>query len=177
MVTSNRTYAKGNFQDWCCQCPNPCGEPLLTHASTGEPLTLANKYGSGSCRVTAPFSWVLVQERFCLWPPRVESVFLSVLWNSHNQMPLAFKVRFPVPLANPQARKPDTGFRTFTTVRKLLWYCCPSVCGSPTWQPWDLILLWLCSSYHLIAASSFSLDMKYFFWWVLASSCWWLFHS
>ena len=84
MVTSNRTYTKGNFQDCCCHCPSPCGEPLLSHASTGDPLTLANRCGSVSCGVTAPFPWVLVHEIFCLCPPRVESLFLSVLWNSHN---------------------------------------------------------------------------------------------
>ena len=33
------------------------------------------------------------------------------------------------------------------------------VYGSPKWQVWDLILLWLCPSYHLTAGSSLSLDM------------------
>ena len=33
------------------------------------------------------------------------------------------------------------------------------VYGSPTWQVWDLILLWLCPSYHLTVGSSLSLDM------------------
>ena len=163
MVTSNRTYAKGNFQDCCCHCPSPCGEPLLTHASTGDPLTLANRCGSVSCGVTTPFPWVLVHERFCLCPPRVEPLFLSVLWNSHNQIPPVFKVRFPVPLQNSQTRKPDMGLRTFTRVKELLWYYCSPVCGLPSWQACDLILLWLRPFCHLIAASSFSLDMRYFF--------------
>ena len=46
-----------------------------------------------SCGVTAPFSWVLVHTRFCLCPPRVS--VSPVLWKFWNQIPLAFKVRFP----------------------------------------------------------------------------------
>ena len=34
MVTSKRVYAKATFLDCCRQCACPCGEPLLTHAST-----------------------------------------------------------------------------------------------------------------------------------------------
>ena len=69
--------------------------------------------------------------------------------------------RFLVPLADPQTGKPDMRLRTFTTVGELLWYCCSPVCGSPTWQVWGLILLWLHRSYCLIEASSLSLDMGY----------------
>ena len=43
-----------------------------------------------------PFPWVLVHAKFCLCPPRVESLFPIVLWKSCNQIPLTFKVRFPV---------------------------------------------------------------------------------
>ena len=32
-----------------------------------------------------------------------------------------------------------------------------------SWRVWDFILLWLCPSYHPIAASSLSLDMRYLF--------------
>ena len=39
------------------------------------------------------------------------------------------------------------------------------VYGSPTWQVWDLILLWLCPSYHLTVGSSLSLDMGHLFFW------------
>ena len=37
----------------------------------------------------------------------------------------------PVPLQDPQAGKPDTKLRIFTTVGELLWYYCSPVCGSP----------------------------------------------
>ena len=55
----------------CTQSPCPCSRPLQTHTSTGDSWTLTGKSGSVSCGVTAPFSWVLVHTRFCLWPPRV----------------------------------------------------------------------------------------------------------
>ena len=68
--------------------------------------------------------------------------FPSVLWKSYNQILLAFRVRFPglpVPLSDPMAGKPDMGFRTFTTLRELLWHYCSPACGSPTQKIWDLI--------------------------------------
>ena len=62
------------------QCPQPCSRPLLTHASTRDSWTLMGKSGSISCRVTAPFSWVLVCTRFCLCPPRVCFPVLCKFW-------------------------------------------------------------------------------------------------
>ena len=51
------------------------------------------------------------------------------------------------------------GVRTFTIVGEFLWYYCSPVCGLPTQQVWDLILLWLCLSYRLTVASPLSLDV------------------
>ena len=87
---------KGTFPDSCCQLPRSCGEPLPT-ASTGDPPTLAGSFGSVSCGVTAPFLWVLVHARLCLCPPRLKSLFPSVLQKSCDQIPVAFKTRFPRP--------------------------------------------------------------------------------
>ena len=148
------------FPTWYCLCLQPLGEPLPVHASTRDPLTLAGSFGSVSCGVTAPLLWVLLHARFCLCPPRLESAFPPVLWKSYNQIPLAFQARFP---GDPQAGKPDMGFRTYTTVGELLWCYFPPLCGSPTDGVWDLILSWLCPSYHLAAASSLSLDVWYLF--------------
>ena len=83
------------FPDSCYQSPRPCGGPLWTHTSTADPPTLAGSFGSVSCRITAPFFWVLVHTRFCLWPLRLESLFPPALWKSYNQIPLVFKVGFP----------------------------------------------------------------------------------
>ena len=80
---------KGNFQ-----CPRPCGEPLLTHSSTGSPPTPADSFGSVSCGVTASL-WVLMSTKFCLCPPKLESLCLLVLWKSYNQISLALQARFP----------------------------------------------------------------------------------
>ena len=59
--------------------------PTLQQATTDPCLhldswTLTGKSGSVSCGATAPFSWVLVCKRFCLFPP--ESLFadLCKLW-------------------------------------------------------------------------------------------------
>ena len=150
------------FQDFCCQCPWPCGETLLTHACTGDTPTLAGSFGSVSCGVTAPFLWVFVHTRFCLCPSRLESHFPqscgSPIIKSHRTSK-SDSLEIPSPLSDPQAGKPDMGFRMFTTVGELLWYYCSPVCGSPSWWVWDLILLWLHPSCHLVAASSLSLDV------------------
>ena len=107
---------------------------------------------------------MLVCTRFHLCPPTLGSLFPPVLLKTYNEIMLAFKARVPgdsVPLSDPQAGKPDVGFRTFTTVGELLWYYCSPVYGSPTQQVWDLTLLWLHTFYHLAVAPSLSLDMKY----------------
>ena len=90
---------------------------------------------------------------------------------------LAISTSFPVPLLDPQEGKPAVGFRTFTTGGELIGHYCSPVCGSPTWQVWDLILS---GCHHLAAALSLcsfflSLDVVYLFWWVPESSsdgCW-----
>ena len=88
MVTSKRVYAKG-------QLPvPPCGDPLPTHSSTGGPPILADSFGSVSCGATASL-WVLVCTKFCLCPPKLESLYPLVLWKSYNQISLALKARFP----------------------------------------------------------------------------------
>ena len=63
-------------------------------------------------------------------------------------------------LLDSQAAKPDVGLRTFTLVTELLWYNNYPVCGSPTWQVWDLILSRSHPSCHLLVAS-LSLDVEY----------------
>jgi hypothetical protein len=42
-----------------------CGEPQLTHDSTGDCQTLGGRSDSVSCGVNAPFLWVLVLARLC----------------------------------------------------------------------------------------------------------------
>ena len=94
------------------------------------------------------------------------SLFPEVLWKSYNQIPLAFKVRFP----GIQSLCRIPRLEAWNGVQKLhkrewepLWYYFSPVCGLPTQWVWNLILLWLCPSYHLAAASSLSLDTGYLF--------------
>ena len=113
-----------------------CGEPLPTRASAGSPPTLAGSFDSVFCEVTALLLWVLVCAKFCLHPPRQNSVspsLLEVLQSNPPGPQGQIPWRIPVPLSNLQAGKPDVGFRTFTTVGEFLWYYCSSVCRSPTW--------------------------------------------
>ena len=105
-----------------------------SHTSTRDPPT--GSFDSVSCGGSAPFLWVLVCTRFCLCPPRLESLFPPGLWRSCNPILLAFRVRFP---GDPQS---------------LCW-----IPSTPTWQVWDLILSWLHPSCHHAAASSLSWDM------------------
>ena len=100
-------------KDCCSQCPNPAARhckhrPLPetsrdSQASLYQPLvgplllSLNLLWGhcsflSISCGVTAPFSWDLVPIKFCLYPPRI---CFPVLQKFCNQIPLAFKVKFP----------------------------------------------------------------------------------
>ena len=75
MVTSKRVYAEGNLA-----VPPSLWWALQTHASTGDPPTLAGSFDSVSFGVTAPLLWVLVCAKFCLCLPRLEFLFPSVLW-------------------------------------------------------------------------------------------------
>ena len=85
----------GTSQNCCCQCPCPCSEPQPTPTSIRDLTTLAGWFGSTSYGVTVLFPLVLVHTKFCVCPPRVESLFPPYLWKSCNQILLAFKVRFP----------------------------------------------------------------------------------
>ena len=173
MVNSKRLYAKGTFQ-----CPRSCGEPLPIHASTGDPPTLAGSFGSVSCVVTAPLLWVLVHARFGLCLPSLESLFLSVLWKAYNQILLALKARF----------HGDFQSRCWILrLGNLMW-------GSEPSQQWTSLVLLVSSLWitHLVGmgfdfivivpllpyhCGFFVFGCAVSFWWVPASSCWWLFNS
>ena len=65
-------------------CLQPCSRPPPTHTSTRDSWTLPSQSGSFSCGVTAPFSWVLVHIRFCLYPPRVYYSVLCKFWQLYG---------------------------------------------------------------------------------------------
>ena len=72
------------------------------------------------------------------------NLFSSVLWGNPPGLQSHIPWGSPVLLPDPQARKPDMRFRTFTTVGELLWYYCSPDCGLPTWKVRALILSCLC---------------------------------
>lgn len=53
MVTSKKVYAKRDPPRQLLPVPLSLWQPLFTHASTGDPQTLAGSLGSVSCGVTA----------------------------------------------------------------------------------------------------------------------------
>ena len=77
MVISKRTYTKGHLTGLLLSVPSSLWHPLMTHTSTGDPPTLAGRYGSVSSGGTGPFCWVLVHtsfvcalEEWSLWFPQ-----------------------------------------------------------------------------------------------------------
>ena len=102
--------------------PTPRPEtPGPSRASLGQSLV-------GSL-LLSPGSWC-AQGFVCALQQSVS----PVLWKFCNQIPLAFKVKFP--LLDPQVGESVVGPRTFATVQELLCYNCSPVCGSSAW--------WLC---------------------------------
>ena len=150
-------YTRGTFPYCCSQCSLPYGEPLLIHASTGDAPTVPGSFGSVSCGLTVPFLYAFMCTRFCLCPPRLESLFPLVLWKSYNQILRAFKVRLP---GDSQVRKPDLVCQNFHNSRRTYWYYCSSVCGSPTsgYGMW-----FYCDCVPPAVASSLSLDVGFLF--------------
>ena len=51
---------------------------------TVETWTLPDESGSVSCEVTASFCWILVQIRFCMFPPRVYFPVLYKFWHLYG---------------------------------------------------------------------------------------------
>ena len=89
MATSKRVYTKRGLP----VPPSLWGAPADPRLHS--PPTLAASFPSVSCGVAAPLLWVLVRAKFYLCPPRLKSLFPSVLWKAYNQIPLALKARFP----------------------------------------------------------------------------------
>ena len=163
--------------------PPPCGEPLLTHASTGHHPTLAGSFGSASYGVTASFLWILMHAGFCLCPPvhgvaksrtrLSDYTFTFQAWSlcfSQSCGSLVVKSSWASrsdclgilgPFVGSSGWKAwrwvpnlhNSGRTSFVLLLSSLWV-------THCWV-WDLILSWLCPSYHLALASSLSLDMGY----------------
>ena len=162
------------------QFPCPCGEPLLTHTSTGGPPNLTGHFGSFSYGVTAPLLWILVCTKFFCALQDWSLCFSQISGSS------IIKSHWPL--------RPDSLGIPSPFVR------------SPGWEDWhgvqnlhnsvrtSLVLffssLWVT---HLVGIGFgfimivpllqshwtffFIFGQGVFFWWVPASSCQWLFNS
>ena len=88
MVTSSRVYARGDLPRKLL--------PLLPSLWWGpadprfhrRPSNTSGQFGFSLLWSHCSFPLVLVCTRFCLCPPRLESVFPPVLWKFSNQVPL-----------------------------------------------------------------------------------------
>ena len=167
---------RGSSQHCCYQCPvpvaSPCGPTSLQEAIQHCQDLVPSPVGS---LLLSLGSWsmqyfVCALQEWSLYFPQ-----------SHgSEIPLAFKVRFlgdsqslcwiPMLGSLMQDLEPAQQWEN-------CWYYYYPVYGSLTWQVWDWVLSWLCPSYHLVTASSLSLDVGYHFWWVAAFSRWWVFKA
>ena len=108
--------------------------------SAGDPLILAQSSKSG------PVSYeFLVHMRPCVCPPRLEFLFPPVLWNSCDQILLAFKTSFSGRSSShcqtPRLESLMWGLRTFTPMREHLWYNYFTVWFYHDGRP-PIVLLW-----------------------------------
>ena len=173
MVTSKRTYAKTHIPGLLLPMPwtpqwataNPC--------SAGDPQTLIGKFVS--CGLTGPFPWVLVHTRFC-WCPQEWTLFPTVLWESFNEIPLAFRCpgdsqslcQIPRLGSMMWGLEPSQQCENFFGIIVIQWVGCPP----------HRFGIWFC---HDCVPPTILLLCPWilgiFFWWVLVSSGWWLFNS
>ena len=156
---------KSTSQDYCCHWQWAPANPHLHRrpSNTSRSIWFSLLWGHCSFPLGSDVCKILFvpsKSRVSVSPVKsLVEVLQSNLAGLKRQSPRGFL--FPLP--DSQAGKSDTGIRTFTTVGELLWFSCSPVCVLPTQWVWDLILSWLCTSYHLIAAYLLSLDTMYLF--------------
>ena len=79
----------------------------------------------------------------------------------------------PTPFVRSPGWEAWYGVQNLTTARKLLWYYCFPVCGSPTWWLWDLILSWSHPPTVSLRLLLCLWTQGIFSWWVPVFSCQW----
>ena len=129
-------------------------------------LSYSHRSGLNSFGVTAACLCVLVHTGFCCFsfkngicfPQSCGSSVIKSHWSSKSD-----SLEVPIPFAGSAGWEDSYGLRTITTVGEILWYYCSPVWGLPIWWVLDLILLWLCLSYHFVVSSPLSLDVGYHF--------------
>ena len=108
-----------------------------------DPQRPTGRSSPGSYGVTA-FPWVPVHLKPWVHPPRVKSLFPSVLWCSYTQVPLDFKAKCSggssIPIPEPQAGEPEVELRILTPVGEPLQCNYFLGCGLHIRQIGDLIV-------------------------------------
>ena len=135
MATSKRVYAKGDLPRLLLPVLCPCSEPLPAHASTGDPPTLAARFGSVSCGV--------IPLGLGVHPPRLESLFpqfcgtpiIKSHWLSRSDS---------LGVPSPFIKSPRLGSLTWSSEPSQQWGNFSGItvvqfCGSPVRQVWDWI--------------------------------------
>ena len=164
----------------CRQCPSPvakpCWPPPPQEALQHEQVLLVQSpVGS---RLLSSGSWCTqdfvcaLQDWSLCFPQSHGSPIIKRLWPSRSD-----SLGIPSPFVRSPGWEAWHGLQNLHNSGRMSLVSLFSSCGSPTRLVWNLILLWLCPSYCLAAASSLSLDVFIFFWWVPASPCLWLFSS
>ena len=107
------------------QCPQPCSRPLLTHPSAAD-----SWHSQASLGQSLVMSLLLFSGSWCTqgFVHALQESVSPVPCKFCNQIPLASKVKFPLP--DPQVGKSVVGPRTFLTVWEFLCYNCSAVYGS-----------------------------------------------
>ena len=91
MVTSKRAYAKGSLPGMLLPMAPSMWWAPADPCLHRRPSNITGALGSISSHCSFPLG---LRAPFLFGPPRIESLFLPVLWKSCNQIPLVFKVRF-----------------------------------------------------------------------------------
>lgn len=128
----------------------PHSEPLLTHTSTGDPLTLAGRSGPVSCRSWCMQDLFMPAKSVVSVNPSPVEVLESNTFDLQSQIPLGFLILLLDPPgceAWHRVQNPHHSGRTY-----LQFVGCPPN-GYGIWFYCD------CSSYQLVAASPLSLDL------------------
>lgn len=107
----------------CCQCLCPQGEQLSPPASPRGALRPAERSDHAPVKLLL-LPWLLVHMRVCVFPLKVKSLFLLVLWGFCSQDPTGLQSQMlweiVFLLLNPQAGEPDLGLRTLGCIIEYL---------------------------------------------------------
>ena len=120
---------------WTTATPHLCRRPSNTIGRLGS-VSCGVTHSSFPLRPAVPKILCVPSKSGVSVSPSSMEVQQSNPTGLQSQIPWGFLVA----LLDLQAENPDVGLRTFTVVGELVWFNCSPVCGSATWQVWDLIL-------------------------------------